>query len=364
MTLQMTLQSSQPMTSETMREPELGPGGRGPALERGPIPAAGRRAIAHSNIALAKYWGKRDIEHNLPDVPSLSLTLDALTTRTLVRFAPQAQRDEVRLDGELLAGAGTRKIIALLDRVRSAAGIELRAFVDSANDFPTASGLASSASGFAALALAALGAAGLSWPSASVSALARAASVSAARSVYGGFVSLEAGGHEAQPIEVSPSASGLRMVVAITQTGPKKVGSTEGMLLTQRTSPLYPGWRESAPRIYAELRAALEAGDFERVGEAMEQSTLCMHGSMFAARPGLIYATAATLAAIDCVQELRARGTFAYFTMDAGPHVKVLTLEPAAASVRRALETVPGVQRVLVSGAGGPARLLDEEATT
>lgn len=328
------------------------------------MPEAGCRAIAHSNIALAKYWGKRDIERNVPDVPSLSLTLDGLTTQTLVRFDPAAREDRVHLDGTLVDGDGARKITALLDRVRAEAGHELRAFVDSSNDFPTASGLASSASGFAALALAALSASGLSAPSRAISALARAASVSAARSVYGGFVALEAGALEAEPIEVAPSASSLRMVVAITQTGPKKVGSTRGMLLTQRTSPLYPGWRDAAPHIYAELRAALEAGDFERVGEAMEQSTLCMHGSMFAARPGLIYASPATLAAIDCVRELRAGGTLAYFTMDAGPHVKVLTVEPAAARVRLALETVPGVLRVLVSGAGGPARLLDEVSPT
>jgi diphosphomevalonate decarboxylase len=321
------------------------------------VPEAGCRAVAHSNIALAKYWGKRDIERNLPDVPSLSLTLAALSTHTLVRFDPAAAEDVVRLGGSPASGDAARKIITLIDRVRAEAGLGWRVFVDSHNDFPTASGLASSASGFAALALAALGAAGLSWPSPAVSALARAASVSAARSVYGGFVALEAGAFEAQSIEAAPSAAALRMVVAITQTGPKKVGSTQGMLLTQRTSPLYPGWREAAPRIYTELRAALAAGDFEKVGEGMEQSTLCMHGSMFAARPGLIYATPATLAAIECVRELRAGGTFAYFTMDAGPHVKVLTLEPAAEAVRRALETVPGVLRVLVSGAGGPARL-------
>jgi diphosphomevalonate decarboxylase len=341
-----------------MKRPEQGP------IERGPVPPAGCRAIAHSNIALAKYWGKRDIDRNVPDVPSLSLTLEALTTRTLVRFDPAAPLDEIRLDGKLLEGGSARKINALLERVRSRSGLELHAVVESANDFPTASGLASSASGFAALAVAASGAAGLSLPSAELSALARAASVSAARSVYGGFVALEAGALEARPIAVAPSATRLRMVVAITQTGPKAVGSTEGMLLTQRTSPFYPGWRDAAPRIYAELRAALEAGDFEKVGDAMEQSTLCMHGSMFAARPGLIYATPATLAAIECVRELRARGTFAYFTMDAGPHVKVLTLEPAAGEVRRALETVPGVQKVLVSAAGGPARRVDEVSAT
>jgi diphosphomevalonate decarboxylase len=341
-----------------------GPRGDAEPHERGPVPAAGCRALAHSNIALAKYWGKRDIERNVPDVPSLSLTLEALTTRTLVRFSSELHEDEIRLDGRRLDASAARKIIALLDTVRARAGLTQRALVESANDFPTASGLATSASGFAALALAALGAAGLSLPSPAVSALARAASVSAARSVYGGFVSLEAGALEATPIEVAPSAARLRMVVAITQIGPKKVGSTQGMLLTQRTSPLYPGWRDAAPGIYAELRAALEAGDFERVGEAMEQSTLCMHGSMFAARPGLIYATAPTLAAIDCVRELRAAGTFAYFTMDAGPHVKVLTTEDAAGAVRRALETVPGVLRVLVSGAGGPARRVEEVSAT
>lgn len=332
-------------------------------IARGPVPRAGCRAVAHSNIALAKYWGKRDIERNIPDVPSLSLTLQALSTHTHVRFDDSAGQDVVRLNGELADAGSARKIVALLDRVRAEAGLEKwRAHVDSANDFPTASGLASSASGFAALALATLGAAGLSWPAEAVSALARAASVSAARSVYGGFVALEAGAQAAQPIVVAAGASDLRMVVAITQAGPKKVGSTQGMLLTQRTSPLYPGWRDSAPSIYAELRGALEAGDFERVGEAMEHSTLCMHASMFAARPGLIYANPATLAAVERVRELRAAGVFAYFTMDAGPHVKVLTLASTAAEVQRALEAVPGVSRVLVSSAGSGARRVDDGA--
>ena len=333
-------------------------------LERGPAPDAGCRAVAHSNIALAKYWGKRDIERNVPDVPSLSLTLEALSTHTLVRFDARATRDVVQLDGAPADAASAAKVSALLDRVRALAGHDRRAHVESANDFPTASGLASSASGFAALALAALGAAGLRLPSAAVSALARGASVSAARSVFGGFVALEAGALEAQPIAVAAQASSLRMLVAITHSGPKKVGSTKGMLLTQRTSPLYGGWRDAAPHIYGELRAALEAGDFERVGDAMEHSTLCMHGSMFAARPGLIYANPATLAAIERVRELRASGTLAYFTMDAGPHVKVLTVEPSVADVRRALETVPGVLRVLVSAAGGPARIVDEVSAT
>jgi diphosphomevalonate decarboxylase len=322
------------------------------------VPPAGCRALAHSNIALAKYWGKRDIERNLPDVPSLSLTLAALSTTTLVRFDPDARADEVTLNGAPAEEGAAAKIRTLLDRVRREAGLAWHAQVITGNDFPTASGLASSASGFAALALAALGAAGLSWPSPAVSALARASSVSAARSIFGGFVALEAGAAQAEPVAIDTTA--LRMVIAVTQTAPKKVGSTQGMLRTQDTSPYYEAWRSAAPRIYSELRGALARGDLERVGEAMEQSTLCMHATMLAAAPAISYFSPQTIAAMDCVRDLRAAGTFAYFTMDAGPHVKVLTLADRAERVRRELETVPGVHRVLVSAAGAGARIVEE----
>jgi diphosphomevalonate decarboxylase len=318
------------------------------------------RVTAHSNIALAKYWGKRDTQQNLPDVPSLSLTLDALSTHTSVRFDRAAAADEVILNGAPAAAATLAKVSALLERVRVRANLRQYARVVSSNDFPTASGLASSASGFAALALAALSAAGISAPAAEVSALARASSVSAARSVFGGFVSLEAGAHAAEPLEVSAAAAELRMVIAVTRSTPKAVGSTEGMLLTQRTSPFYPGWRSSAPEIYARLRAALVAGDLDVVGEAMERSALAMHASMFAATPGLIYWSPATLAAMERVRELRAGGSFAFFTMDAGPHVKVLTLADQAERVRRELETVPGVQKVMLSASGGGAKIVEE----
>jgi diphosphomevalonate decarboxylase len=321
------------------------------------VPPAGCGALAHSNIALAKYWGKRDIERTLPDVPSLSLTLAALSTTTRVRFDPDAREDEVTLNGVPADAGAAAKVSALLDRVRAEAGLGWRAQVVTSNDFPTASGLASSASGFAALALAALGAAGLDWPSPAVSGLARASSVSAARSVFGGFVALEAGAAQAQPIAVD--ATPLRMVIAVTQTAPKKVGSTQGMLRTQQTSPYYAAWRSTAPRIYSELRDALGRGELERVGEAMEHSALCMHASMLAAAPGIIYFSPQTLAAMDCVRALRAAGSFAYFTMDAGPHVKVLTLAEQAERVRRELATVPGVHQVLVSAAGAAARVVE-----
>ena len=150
------------------------------------------KAVAHSNIALAKYWGKADAVRNLTAVPSLSLTLAALRTVTTVRFDDSLALDELSLGGVLVSGRPLLRVSKLLDTVRAQVGLTTRARVESVNDFPTAAGLASSASGFAALAMAATRAAGLELSLAEVSALARAASASAARSLFGGYVSLEA----------------------------------------------------------------------------------------------------------------------------------------------------------------------------
>jgi diphosphomevalonate decarboxylase len=178
--------------------------------------------------------------------------------------------------------------------------------------------------------------------------------------VFGGFVTLEAGARFAEPLEVSKDAQRLRMVIAITELGPKPVSSTSGMLHTRETSPFYAAWRDAAPQVYAELRRALVEGELDKVGAAMEHSALAMHASMFAARPALIYFNAGTLAAMAAVRELRDAGVFAYFTIDAGPHVKVLTLAEDAGRVSEGLRAAPGVSRVITSGSGDGARLLEE----
>jgi diphosphomevalonate decarboxylase len=312
---------------------------------------------AHANIALAKYWGKADVARNLPAVPSLSLTLSGMRTTTEVTFSAELVRDELWLGGTLQQGKPLERASRLLDQVRQLAGVELRAHVRSHNDFPTASGLASSASGFAALALAAVRALELDISSEVVSALARAASASAARSLFGGFVALEAGAESA--VQVAPPEHWpLEMLVAVTSEGAKETGSTEGMQHTSATSPYYPSWVADAPRLFAEVRAAVLARDFERLTPAVEQSALMMHASMLAARPALIYFRPATLAVIECVRALRQKGTPACFTIDAGPHVKVLVEPDAVADVQQALAAVPGVLRVLVSGPGPDAGTL------
>ena len=324
------------------------------------LPLGRAIAIAHSNIALAKYWGKADVAGNYPAVPSLSLTLDALATITRVEFDPELTADSALLDGEALSGRPLERITTLLGKVRELAGIQFFAKVESRNDFPTAAGLASSASGFAALALAATRAAGLKLPTDRVSSLARAASASAARSLYGGWAALRtasAGAERVAPPEHFPVA----MLVAVTAKGPKAIGSTEGMQHTSLTSPYYATWVAHAPALFEQVRQAVLARDLAALGAAAEQSALMMHASMLAASPAVIYFSPTTLAVVAKVRELRTRGLQAFYTMDAGPHVKVLTGEESAGEVASALAEVTGVQRVISCRPGPDAYCLDPD---
>jgi diphosphomevalonate decarboxylase len=316
-------------------------------------------AVAHANIALAKYWGKARDDENMPAVPSLSLTLAALSTRTRVGLEPDLAVDEVTLDGAPARDGARARVVRLLEEVRARAGSETRARVASANDFPTAAGLASSASGFAALAVAAARAYDLALDPEAESALARRASASAARSIYGGYVELRAGSEAATPV-LAGDAFPLSMLVAVTARGPKSIGSTDGMRRTRETSPYYGAWHEAAPEVFERVKRAVLARDLEALGQAMEESALTMHASMMAARPAIVYPSPVTLAAMDAVRALRKAGTLAYYTMDAGPHVKVLVAPADAPSVERALSAVPGVETIIASQAGEGARLVDE----
>jgi diphosphomevalonate decarboxylase len=260
------------------------------------------------------------------------------------------------LDGRRASTEEAARVIAMLDRVRREARLRLRARVSSHNHFPTAAGLASSASGFAALAAAASAAAGLRLSSRKLSALARASSASAARSIYGGFVELPAGNRGDADLaarQLAPAAHwNLRLVVAQTVSGPKKVGSTEGMERSRKTSPYYETWLVQAPKWARTIKRAIKERDLDTLGEAMERSTLAFHCCAITASPPIFYWAPQTLTALDTVQGLRARGVSAWATMDAGPHVKTLCDASDAARVRQALERTAGVTRTWVTKPG------------
>jgi diphosphomevalonate decarboxylase len=319
-------------------------------------------ARSHANIALVKYWGKRDAALNLPVAGSLSLTLNELATETSVEFDPALAADTLELNGAPAPAPAVAKVSRFLDLVRARAALGTRARVVSRNDFPTASGLASSSSAFAALAVAATHAAGLAVPPPALSELARRGSGSAARSIYGGFVEMLPGtlpdGSDAVAVPVAPAEHwDVRIVVAATTLGAKLVSSTDGMETTTRTSPYFPAWVATQAADLAGVRAGVLARDLEKVGEIMEHNALKMHACAMAARPAVLYWNGRTVDAMHAVYALRREGVPAYFTIDGGPHVKVLCRAADAARVERALAAVPGVARTIVCAPGAGAAL-------
>ena len=322
-------------------------------------------AIAHPNFALIKYWGKSNQQLNIPAAGSISVTIGDLCTRTTVEFLPDLEQDTIWLDGRRTDEIESKRIRSFLDVVRNRAKDERFAEVRSENNFPTAAGVASSSSGFAALSLAASRSVGLSLSPGELSALARHGSGSAARSIHGGYVELVAGAREdgsdsiAKPI-ADADFWPLSIVIAITAVSPKKVGSTDGMNLTAASSPYFPAWVESTRLDLPQMKAAILSRDFTTVGELMEHSCLKMHGTMLSARPGLIYWNAGTLEVINAVKSLREQGYEAYFTIDAGPQVKILCEEITKPVVLDALDGCSHVAEIIATRPG-PAAYLKED---
>lgn len=345
--------------------PEPPVGGDWPGCTQAPTTTASGvvSAYAHTNIALVKYWGKRrgdDAGLNLPAVGSLSLTLDRFGTQTTVALHDD-DADTFALDGHEVGPDEALKVTRFLERVRLLAARREKAKVTSTNHVPTAAGLASSASAFAALALASTRAYGLDLDDRALSALARQGSGSAARSIFGGFVLLHRGtrddGHDcfAQPLS---TLMPVRLVVVRTGTGKKETGSTDGMEHTASTSPYFKAWVDTHAEDLSAAQAALAAGDLPRLGEVMEHSTLKMHATTLAARPGFFYFQPTTIAVLLAVRALRASGTGAWATMDAGPHVKILCAPADAAAVAACAANVAGVVGVDVCAAGPAARIV------
>lgn len=320
-------------------------------------------AVAHPNIALVKYWGKRDDDLILPLADSLSMTLDIFPTTTTVRLTPHRRHDTVLIDGGPATGEALDRVTAFLTLVRTLTGRTEPATVETRNTVPVGAGLASSAAGFAALALAAATAYEAGLCPTGLSRLARRGSGSACRSVFGGFVWW----HAAHPTDPNPDqtsyAEPLRhvpldvaLIVVLLHTGTKATSSRDAMSRTVRTSPLFGDWIAATRDDVPAMRAALQEGDLPRVGAIAERNALGMHATMESTTPPVVYRTTASHRLLDQVRAMRDRGERTWATMDAGPNVKVLC--PAADAVRLAeeLTAVSGCPTVVARP--GPAATL------
>ncbi len=317
-------------------------------------------AQASPNIAFIKYWGNRDSALRLPVNGSISMNLDGLFTRTSVSFQPSLALDELVINGHQVMGKGLERVAALLDIVRQSAGMTLRAEVVSENNFPTGAGIASSASAFAALALAATNAAGLAWSESQISRLARLGSGSASRSIPSGFVEWQMGTGDEDSFAVSiapPEHWDLADCVAIVFAGHKATGSTEGHVLAP-TSPLQAARVADSGRRLEICRRAILERDFVAFANIIELDSDMMHAVMMTSQPQLFYWKPATLAVMEAVRSWRGDGLQAAYTIDAGPNVHVICPQSEMDAVASLLREIPGVSNVLSATVGGSASLL------
>ncbi|MDX1601258.1 MAG: diphosphomevalonate decarboxylase [Anaerolineales bacterium] len=318
-------------------------------------------AIAHPNIALIKYWGNRDSRLRLPANSSLSMTLGGLRTHTQVTFSPGLDSDRLLINGQQASPAAHERTFRHLDLFREMSGVDDYAAIESHNSFPLGAGIASSASAFAALTVAACEALDLPSDGPTLSRLARRGSGSASRSIFGGFVQWNAADSDedcyAEPIAPADHWE-LHDWIAVVSKEEKSVGSTRGHELAS-SSPLQSARVQHTSLRLDECRRALMAKDFAALARVVELDSDMMHAVMMTSSPPLQYWLPATLEVMHRVRQLRADGLPVCYTLDAGPNVHCLCPPEQAEALAGQLRALTGVTELLHATPGGPAHSVD-----
>lgn len=324
------------------------------------LPVRKASARAHSNIAFIKYWGNVDDALRLPANPSMSMNLAGVYTETTVLWDDTLRSDSLVLNGRESFGPALERVSKHLDFVRNHAHISSYASIVSVNNFPMGAGIASSASSFAALTVAAVGALSLDLSERELTTIARLGSGSASRSVPTGFVEWYAGvTHEdsyAQSI-AAPDHWDLVDVIAIVSGEHKAVGSTRGHH-SANTSDLQEARVGGARERLAVCRNAVLERDFTAFAEVVEHDSNLMHAVMMTSRPPLFYWLPATLSVMNQVRRWRADGLRVCYTLDAGPNVHCICVKEDAELVSEGLRNLSGIVDVRQAAPGSGASII------
>lgn len=320
-------------------------------------------ARANSNIALVKYWGKKDDGLRLPVNSSLAIGLDKIYTTTTVEFDSRLKSDNVEIDGDSFSNKETLRVTRHLDLVRKLANIDFRAKVITRNNFPKGAGAASSASGFAALTLAAVDASGLKLSEKELSIIARQGSGSASRSIPGGLSIW----HTADASEESfvesvdyPREWDLRvLLVFVGDMKQKKIGSTEAMELSKKTSPYFSLAVKKAESNLERMLKSLSENDWTAFGQVIEDECYRLHTLCMTTQPNILYWQAGTIEVFQKLYELRERDLIGYFTVDAGPHAHIVCKSNNADAIEKEIKSIPEVSDVVNCSIGGPSELIN-----
>lgn len=317
------------------------------------------KARAHTNIALVKYWGKENQELIIPMNNSFSLTLDHFYTDTLVSFDESLTADEFILNGQVTQD---QKLVNFMNLVRQKANLASFARIESVNHVPTSAGLASSASAYAALAKAASVAAGLDLTNRQLSCLARRGSGSACRSIYGGFVEWLKGQDDESSYAIPFMEQvdwDLQMIAVVVNNQAKKIGSRHGMQVVVETSPYYPAWVETTKKDIAAVKQAIIAKDIDQLGQIAEENAMKMHALNLSASPHFSYFEPDSLRVMELVAKLRTQGISCYYTLDAGPNIKIICLKEDTSKITHALEEIVSKDQLFIASPGPGVSLLD-----
>jgi len=319
-------------------------------------------AQAHSNIALVKYWGKKDAGLRLPRNSSVAIALDEAYTLTTVEFDEKYLEDDVELIGEGFEEDEKDKVKKHLDRVRAMAGITTKAKVVSQNNFPKSAGMASSASGFAALSMAAVESAGLKLSEREMSVLARNGSGSASRSIPGEvsvWYTAETDEESyAERISFPDNWKVKVLLVMAEDTSAKKISTTDGMAMAP-TSPYFVHAVKEAELNIERLKEAMSLGDWSAFGKVIEDECYRLHTICMTQTPNILYWRGVTIEVFQGLYRLREQGLEAFFTVDAGPHVHIITKDEDVAKVKAELAKINGIKKVIECGVGPSAHLVD-----
>ncbi|NLC42091.1 MAG: diphosphomevalonate decarboxylase [Erysipelothrix sp.] len=305
---------------------------------------------AHANIALIKYWGKEDENLFLPSTSSLSMTLDALHTITTVQLST-SDSDLFILNDQIQSSEETSKVSRFVDLFRKD---NQKVIINSTNNFPTAAGLASSASGYAALSLALNYEFDHQLSLRDLSKLTRRGSGSASRSLYGGFVKWTKGNNDTSVATPIDSELEMEMIIVIVNAEKKTGGSRAMMKKTKEQSRYFDSWLSYNDRDLQEMEAAIIHGDLNQVGRLAERNAMMMHATMLAIDEPFFYLQPDSLRVIQIVKECREQGLLAYYTMDAGPNVKIITTPKDREAILKHL----GDFRTIVAKKGPGAQLI------
>jgi diphosphomevalonate decarboxylase len=317
-------------------------------------------AVAPSNIAFIKYWGKKDEKLRLPENGSISMNLSNLLTTTTVEFSDVYATDSVLIDGKKI-NQEIKRVIEHLNRIRKLAKITKKAKVISVNNFSSRTGLSSSASGFAALTVAGTSAAGLLLSEKALTILSRQGSGSSCRSIPDGFVEW----HDGDTSKTSYAETifphdywNIIDIVIVCSTHKKEISTTEGQIYAS-SSPFYETRLKTISRKVATVKKCIKGRDFTLFGELIEKEALELHAIMMTSWPPLLYWQSGTLDVMKSVQKWRKDGLEAYFTINTGQDVHVLTEEKNREKVVKNLTSIPSVRKIIINKPATGTRLIN-----